>query len=139
MKTTREIKFRGKRLDNGEWVYGSLVEYADGSCVIFPKEALFGQARASEGHAVDPETVGQFTNLPDRNGEEIYEGDIVEYIGIEDGKEYWCSGEVFFNDAYAGFRIRDFQYMPIPLKSFTKVIGNIYENPELLTKTQDEN
>ena len=125
----REILFRGKRVDNGEWVYGSFIpdlmeiHYGDKDLDGFIKP--FGKTKEERVMVeVERNTVGQYTGLKDKNGTRIFEGDIVTcdyFCGVVNFYEgTWCVTE---EDNY-----HDYLYDVIDLK----IIGNICDNPELL-------
>lgn len=126
----RTIKFRGKSLLKGKWIYGHLLDAECG-------ENLMIQVNASETLGVDDNTVGQFTGLYDRNGNEIYEGDIIisdEYKHTRHYVRYMDSEAMFVAmiigsplDEYCGIRQSWID------KFSKKIIGNIHDNPELLT------
>jgi len=122
----REIKFRGRRVDNGEWVEGSLITK------INPKEVepVFWATLIHDGALtaveVDPATVGQFTGLLDKNGREIYEFDVI--TGWTSAKEI-----VKYNDKKARFEPNWIQLWNVELRDEKiEVIGDIHENPELI-------
>lgn len=134
----RPIKFRGKRVDNGEWVYGFLTQ-SDGQTFIICGHRYYPEPignRSPLGFLdwaeVLPETVGQFPVLRDMHCRDIYEGDILQ---SEDG----VTGMVKWDENEAGYRFIDdgFKYFvnaqPI-LKRF-EVIGNIHDNPHLLERS----
>ena len=156
----REILFRGKRLDNGEWVYGSFlkVEHEDGSftAAIFQKKDAGGDAEVS------PATVGQYTGLTDKNGVNIFEGDIVDLFGMKGKVVQECGAfgigflktidydllesKIPFNNS-ANFCFNDnfislwevfwnYEQDDNPLYE-VDVIGNIHDNPELLKRGGD--
>ena len=131
----REIEFRGKRLDNGEWLYGDLRHHKDDVCIF--------EQGGNKGEQVKRETVGQFTGLLDNRGVKIFGGDIVKhpYIDpifrdlVESKDGDGVTSEVVFHDGAfcVKYDINDFVY----LDSFTRhghieVVGNIHDNPELL-------
>lgn len=122
----REILFRGKRSDNGEWVKG---------CLLYDSEQNEGyiaenfEDKSAYIREVFPETVGQFTGLTDKNGKKIFEGDIVK-LTLKDGVEF---GEIDWSDYYMRFTF----VSPEGRYGFDsdcvfEVIGNIHDNPELL-------
>src|SRR5690554_2023207 len=144
---TREIKFRGKRINNGQWVYGGYHKHTkrqvcpvgddklkdEDICHVIVQSGFadWNMPKPLEAIEVDPKTIGQFTGLKDKSGQEIYEGDVVKYGDT--------IHEVVFeqrnNTAYFGLT-----YSPEETRSFghyqdlqqIEIIGNIYENPELL-------
>lgn len=125
----REILFRGKRADNGEWVEGYLYITQNGEYEISNYCKYYNCERNT--YIVIPETVGQYTGLTDKNGKKIFEGDIVKY-GDTVHKVVFeqRNGTAYFGLVYSTLETLSFGYYQ-DLKQI-EVIGNIYDNPELL-------
>ena len=123
----REIKFRAKDLLTGEWHYSrdNWLEQ-----LFSPKlYDCTGEYPGSDKPSIDPSTVGQFTGMVDKNGREIYEGDVV--ATVVNGCRY--VQEVVWSDITNGFSFRSHGCGPIFHKSsYMEIIGNIHDNPELL-------
>ncbi len=165
----REHLYRGKRVDNGEWVYGDLIkDYLSGQYFIHPygDSANESDKVGEEGclrffsFEVIPETICEYTGLTDKNGNKIFEGDIVEYNDEECfyPEEFTrFIGEIVFESG--AFGVGSHKNLPIALEnwcnndnyvslwelywnlnctqcelSMLEVIGNIYDRPELLEK-----
>lgn len=129
----REILFRGKRVDNGEWAYGDLLHCDD-------EAEIYSESVGKNGGYVIPETVGRYTGLTDKNGTRIFEGDIVKITGFHttaiaavkygSPSEKSTSWGWYFddNDGHTYFLVS---------QAFCKdynaiIIGNIHDNPELM-------
>lgn len=128
MITMRKIKFRAKRSDDGKWVFGDLThEYRitrdkDIPCIRVAR------------YNIDESSIGQFTGLLDKNGKEIYEGDIYRYDNPDSINEVsYCAG-----GGFAGFDLTPAIHSENRLLD-VEVIGNIHDNPELLKGGNDEN
>lgn len=141
----REILFKAKRLDNGEWVEGYYLKCPhqySGFLADHISVSKYDEEESSIEHIypIDPETVGQFTGLTDKNGQKIWENDIIDAkdswwnaygpaghsspIILVEWSDYFCGYEPFANyDCDCGVYI---------CPDEVKVIGNIFDNPELL-------
>ena len=120
----REILFRGKQLDDGEWVEGWYEMYPFGKWPV--KTSIIPSEEAKDGHykhvQVDHSTVGQYTGLKDKNGKRIFEGDI---LSLRTGRPH----VVMFED---GSFVLENTAISVRFANKFEVIGNIHDNPELL-------
>ena len=133
----REILFRGKDSITKSWVYGALVQQQDDplkekAFIISYSNYQFGDFSEAVMHEVDPETVGQCTGFGDKNGNKIFEGDIVSI----------CNSKTFFFIVYWNHAVKSFILKStvngvngidcnvLDSTQDIEVIGNIYDNPE---------
>ena len=134
----REIKFKAKRIDNDNWVYGDLVhDIAEHNAprICIDREYSTGTTFVANAPRVNYKTIGQYTGLTDKNGKEIYEGDILKihipiipntkpfYGFVGYGRANFC-----LFDKYGMQRAK----LDTISKEEMEVIGNIYDNKELI-------
>ena len=140
----REILFRGKRVNNGKWVEGNYEWYHN------PPKHLISTPYTGETNGVIPETVGQFTGLTDKNGKRIFEGDILQgyqYPYLSEGHFNYYAEVIYFENCPAfglytfknpnlhfvkGISSGNTDFIEDWERENWEVIGNIYDNPELL-------
>lgn len=149
----REILFRGKRLDNGEWVEGAFLNDRGGAFYICPavSDISYGDSgnrmRIGCWYKVDHSTVGQYTGLNDKNGNRVFDGDILHIAKISDGLGGYYQPPLDYPvnvvvkwDLCAWMwetLCEDKRYISFPdawCHYECEVIGNITDNPELLEK-----
>ena len=143
----REILFRGKRTDNGEWIYGDLIQNVD--CIKI-REQEKDVKHIAKSFEIDPETIGQFTGLTDKNGKKIWEGDIVKATvsynnAFQDRVDVKTNiYEVKYHEKYCYFYLARKQNNLLfdgnwsyYLKEI-EVIGNIHDNSEILKGGEEE-
>lgn len=141
----RTIKFRGKRKGGIEWLYGDL-NHIEGNVFIMPRTEDT-PTNSPDWFEVVPETVGQFLGLRDVKGEDIYEGDVLEYIVGARGHEtkirqvvIWYVDGFKFNTTKPTIKKNYLNQLIVPTPRRANynewykstVIGNIYEHPDLI-------
>lgn len=139
-----EILFRGKRADNGEWVYGDLIHRQiwkkSVSVIIHNQDDGFDQY---EEYEIVPSSVGQYTGLNDRNNEKIFDGDILQGFWYCEGvraKVVWIDDAATFGILYSfrksgektAWLNSSWYKFTSESPCFPEIIGNIHDNPELL-------
>ena len=155
----REILFRGKRVDNGEWVEGQtivVIHQDDNDLIFMPQHGEDVKADPMEDndraltsiygnyYQILPQTVEQYTGLTDKNGKKIFEGDIIKIVPDYDYSDDYIISKVY---SYNGISCVDYHgddfdstalgflddYLP---DGDFEVIGNIHDNPKLLEVTK---
>ena len=138
----REVAFRGKRCSDGKWVYGFYVESKTSWRGHKPHKSWIVPDAISNGgffnvlgrYAVKDDTVGQFTGLRDKNGKRVFEGDVVHVVWQDPMFCQWHERTVLVEFKYGRFTVYQSKPFEHSDKRYFEVIGNIYDNPELLDK-----
>lgn len=133
----REILFRGKTLNGNEWIIGAGVYKSEGYTWTITDDVTKTENRGTGSDAIISETIGQFTGLADKNGKQIFEGDIVEpmLVGGTHKGFSWGRQVVVFDRGAFGLKSRREEITPMCNYAANvqfEVFGNIHDNPELL-------
>ena len=139
----REILFRGKRMDNGEWVEGAFCPKScdDPFWPMVDKPSIIKLEEHCDGFwfDVDPTTVGQYTGLTDKNGKRIFEGDVVRHYNDQRNPESYDVGAVWWDSDHLCFKRTSFPESVFVWKQIQgnsyEIIGNIHDSQELMEVT----
>lgn len=153
----REILFRGKAINrnegchrtkyqNGEWVYGLVTKLYDEQFKNLPAEMT--NTNGISGIEIDYKTIGQYTGVKDKNGKKIFEGDILEADVFKNLNRYKAVWTVEYKERFSqgnGYyfygknrRFNTRATQSIIINTHATVIGNIYDNPELLGDEEND-
>ena len=131
----RTIKFRGKSIYGDGWLLGSLIKIEEDRYAVIPNLNDIEIGKSIGMYEVYPETVGQFTGLLDKDGKEIYEGDILRTITFGFNPEEYTAIILYRNCSFQlsnGRNLFYFGQSDLTKMDDTIVIGNIYDNPDLI-------
>jgi len=150
---TRQYLFRGKENKTGKWIEGSLISlYKDIAEIFYIKNITKQQGIETACIYVIPETIGQFIGMLDKNGNRIFEGDVVKvlydpnsfnYMGISERNQYYFNAIVVYNEFNARFgmkkthkskknsRNKNYYFSDLQICEI-EIIGNIFDNPKLI-------
>lgn len=138
----REVLFRGKRIDNGEWIYGGLLTPTD----IMDVWEISENTGMGDRYEIDPDTIGQYTGLKDKNGKKVFEGDIVYARGYSEkfvyakvnigkfsgGCETCCCTAGNYMGVFLEFSNGYEENILSDFFDDIEVVNNIHDNPELM-------
>lgn len=144
----RIIKFRGKNIHTGEWLYGDY--HREGKTHYITKSGDYLREYAPIEFIVDGKTIGQFTGLPDKNGKEIYEGDIIHLNDEEFELEHGNGVVIFLDKDSSGHPCGGIWYVEdadedsntntslfdLHWEGGLEIIGNRFDNPSLISDKQ---
>ena len=130
----REILFRGKTTHSKKWIYGNYIQETLGDSIYSKVEDILENIDSGSRYII-PETLGQYTGIKDKNGTKIFEGDICEHIDRDNYPRpfavEWIEDYACFVFVDKGDYFRNYYFQKKHMENI-QVIGNIYDNPELI-------
>jgi len=126
-------RYRGKRVDTGEWVIGSLVEFEDCPQIVYGRTNGLNNA----GVTVAEDTIGQCTGIKDKAGRLVFEGDVLKRstgtVGVVKWREEYACFDFWYIDDYSG----NYSVLLSHIITDSEIVGDIYTNPELVEGAEE--